>query len=57
MNLIVLFAWPRLIEIHPSLIQHLHEPIHALANAFAVNNRTGNDAPVPVPQLAQLERF
>jgi hypothetical protein len=58
MNLTVLFAWHKVSGVSGAgLAQHLHQPVHTFAYAFAVNDRTGNNAPIPIPQFAQLECF
>ena len=57
MSLLVPFAWPRLVEADHSLAQDLHQPIHALVNAFAIDDGACNDTPIPVSEFAQLEGF
>ena len=32
-----------------------HQPVHALVDTLAINGRTSNDAPAPIPQVTELQ--
>jgi hypothetical protein len=34
-------------------VEDLHEPVHALADALAVDDRTSNNTPIPISQLTK----